>query len=261
MSTKTAPKQTVQFTDDHARRPAKWSRILVVALAAVVAGIVGIVLALMSVSNDPPIPLGNGDFESGDLADWTLRSSPASSQFWGGWYAYDDGQTPPYDGPRRYSFNAFDVVDPPQGQYAAVSDGNAAGLYVLYQDFRVDRPSTLHMTVFYETFIPPGFGWGESRIIAPNNFRVGSHPEAPANQQYRIDLIDPEASIYSLDEDDLLGTVFRTAEGDPISMEPTEATFDLSPLVNRTVRLRIVLVSNRGPFFAGLDNVRIEPNS
>jgi hypothetical protein len=231
----------------------RWKWILAFVL---VAGIVGIVTILMSGSDEQS--LSNGDFETGDLTDWTVDSSMASSQYWGGWFVYEDGLTPPTDDARTpLGPNVFEVFDPPQGDYAAVTDSNAPGLKILYRDFVVDGPSVLRATVFYNTKFSDGYG--ETQIIAPDHFRVGSSPDAPANQQYRIDLIDPAASRYSLADEDVLGTVFRTVEGDPVSLEPTEVIFDLSPWEGQTIRLRAVEVDNRGVFFAGIDDVRIEP--
>ncbi|MDH3606720.1 MAG: hypothetical protein OER12_06965, partial [Acidimicrobiia bacterium] len=65
--------------------------------------------------------------------------------------------------------------------------------------------------------------------------------------------------IDTLADEDVLGTVFRTVDGDPLSLEPTEVTFDLSRWEGQTIRLRAVEVENQvGVFFAGIDHVRIE---
>jgi hypothetical protein len=199
----------------------------------------------------PTKMLANGDFETGDLTEWTTKSY---ARGYGGWFVYEDGKTPPTDTPRLYDHNTFEVSDPPQGQYAAVTDGTSEGLYILYQDFTVTGPSELHATVFYLNRFAPGYGYGETRIIAPNDLST-----EPPNQQFRVDLIDPGAPIVSVADEDVLATVFRTIEGDPITLEPTEVTFDLSPWDGQTIRLRFAVVDNRGPLFAGVDDVRIEP--
>jgi hypothetical protein len=197
----------------------------------------------------PTKMLANGDFETGDLAEWTTESYASG---YGGWFVYEDGTTPPTDAPRLYDFNVFEVSDPPQGRYAAVTDQTGGGLRILYQDFTVNGPSVLHATVFYRTTFSPGYG--ETRIIAPDG--LGAQP----NQQFRVDLIDPGAPIVSVADEDVLATVFRTIEGDPITLEPTEVTFDLSPWDGQTIRLRFAEVDSRGRFFAGVDDVRIEPS-
>ncbi len=196
--------------------------------------------------------LANGDFETGDLAEWT--DVPYTAGRFGGWFVYEDGTTPPTDDARD-DHNVFEVSDPPQGRYAAVTDGNSASRYILYRDFTVSGPSVLHVTVFYRNTFSPGYGYGETRIIAPDSLLFGV-----ASQQFRVDVIDPEALITSVADEDVLATVFRTVEGDPITLEPTEVTFDLSPWDDQTIRLRFAAITNRGPFFAGVDDVRIEPS-
>jgi len=206
-------------------------------------------LACTRCTAGPTKLLGNGDFETGDLTDWTTKSYVRST--YGGWFVYEDGRTPPTDASRVYAYNAFEVSDPPQGRYAAVADGNSEGLRVLYQDFTVSGPSVLHATVFYRTVSSSG----SARIIAPNDLSTESQ-----NQQFRVDLIDPEAPILSMADEDILATVFRTVEGDPVSLEPTEVTFDLSSRDGQTIRLRFAEVDNQGPFFAGVDDVYVEPS-
>jgi hypothetical protein len=246
MSTTLTPEVTTEVGGREKRWRGLWITALVIAAA-----VAGVGSMLMSGSGDPPKLLGNGDFETGDLTEWTEESFVSGS--FGGWFVYEDGLTPPTNDVRVYDYNVFQVSDPPQGRYAAVTDGNGAGLRMLHQDFDVDGPSVLHATVFYWTeFSPLGFD-RETRIIAPNELLTGV-----PNQQFRIDLIDPAADIKSLDDGDVLGTVFRTVEGDPVSLEPTEVTFDLSGLNGQTIRLRLAEVDNRGRFFAGIDNVRIE---
>ena len=243
MSTTLTPEIAAEVNE---RRRSRWRWPWIAAIVVAI-GIGGIAITLMSGSGDPPKPLGNGDFETGDLTEWTEQYSGVGT--FGGWFIYEDGETPPTDEPRRYDYNVFDVSDPPQGRYAAVTDGNGAGISVLYQDFEVDGPSALHATVFYRQEFRP-------RIIAPDDLS-----SRQPNQQYRIDLIDPAAPIYSSTDGEVLANVFRTVEGDPVSLEPTEVTFDLSTWDGQTVRLRFALRSNIGPIWVGVDNVWIEPSN
>jgi hypothetical protein len=180
-------------------------------------------------------PLSNGDFEAGDLTDWTDWEGS-------GWLVYEDPLAPnraflhgsPVGGMLVLEF------DPPQGAYAAVST-NQPGTHVLYRDFMVDGPSALRATVFYNKVSL----FGETYLFS--------------QYQYRVDLIDPAAPVDSLADEDVLGTVFQTKGGDPLSLEPTEVTYDLSPWQGKTIRLRAIEISNEQLLFAGLDNVRIEP--
>ena len=253
-------------------------------LTLLVLGAIGVISLLggegPEVIDAPPkveTPLSNGDFETGDLTDWNVYWSspwvdygPDSDEVFGGWFAYEDGRTPPTGtddasresrGGRTIGGQAFEVSDPPQGDYAAVSVANQPALQILYRDFMVEGRSVLRATVFYNQLASSYNSMtGNNHLFAPDHFQVGSPGEAaPKNSQYRIDLIDPAASIDSLADEDVLGTVFRTVDGDPLSLQPTEVTFDLSPWEGQTIRLRAVSVGNQNMLFAGIDDVRIEP--
>lgn len=185
------------------------------------------------------------DFESGTLANWT-----SGCKGYGSWYVYTNGSTPPNpDGTGTAPNPVFAVPDPPQGNWAAVTDMNGPGNLILYRDLQLDGSYWLHMTIFYKNMarifsIPDTLEW-----------------EGDRNQQYRIDLLDPSAPVDSLAEGDVLATVFRTSPGDPASLDPTAVTFDLSPWVGKTVRLRFANVNNQNAMFAGVDDIRLEPVS
>ena len=56
------------------------------------------------------------------------------------------------------------------------------------------------------------------------------NPSSPgANEQYRIDVMDPSAPIDSVAPADVLAHVFGTQTGDPQVLAPTEMTADLTP--------------------------------
>lgn len=228
------------------RRGSTGWRLLWAALA-VAAAIAAVVLFPASGAKDQP-PLSNGDFETGDFTDWSTEDWGRSGE----WLIYEDGTTPP--NPSVTDDNRpFDVPDPPQGQYAAVTDMDHSGARFLYRDIEVTGPWTLHAIVFYENGIetiydPPYFGTFDGDLWFAN----------VRSQQFRIDLIDPQAPINSVEADDILATVFRTRSGDPPSLEPTPVTFDLSPWEGQTVRLRASQIDNGGPFRAGIDDVRLE---
>ncbi len=194
--------------------------------------------------SDEAKPLTNGDFETGDLAGWTAEVVDSS---WGDWFIYVDGDTAPSSGDRRYSYNVFELPDPPQGMFAAATDSNGSGRYILYQDFTVESPVVLHLDVFYRC---------RGEINAPQHLDL-----YPANDQFRVDVIDTAAAIDSLAEEDVFGTLFQNQESDTVYLEPTDVSFDLTPFVGQTVRLRIVQIDNSAAFNAGIDNVRLEPAS
>ena len=193
-----------------------------------------------------PVPLANGDFETGDFTSWTVES-------WGkgDWFTYEDGSTPP-DPSVTDPAAPFDVPDPPQGQYAAVTDMDYSGVHFLYRDIEVAGPWTLHAVVFYENtagsfYVQEDFGRFDGDAWFDNE----------RNQQYRIDIIDPTAPIESLEAEDVLATVFRTQLEDPLSLGPTPIWLDLSQWDGQTVRLRIAEIDNGGALRAGVDDVRL----
>lgn len=241
MTTPTIRPASSQATRPAAPRRQRWrwfAAVVVVAAAAAAALFLG--------WNRPPT-LENGGFETGDFTGW-------STQSWGEgeWVVYEDGTTPP-DPSITDPDTPFEVPDPPEGRYAAVSDMSYTGVRFLYRDIEVTGPLTLHATVFYENHDVqihdrPDFG----------RFIEDYWASGFMNQQYRIDLVDPEAPIYSLEADDVLATMFWTQTGDPTALGPTPVSVDLSPWEGQTIRLRVTQTDNMGPLRAGIDDVRLE---
>lgn len=246
MSITTTPSEHKTTPTPHGRRkwPLPWVLALVVATASA-----AVAIYLLAGSEDDLPVLENGDFEAGDFTGWSTES-------WGKgeWLIYDDGLTPPKPSITDTGV-PFDVPDPPQGQYAAVTDMDYSGVRFLYRDIEVTGPWTLHAVVFYDNTggaisDPPEFGRFDGEVwFSGSGIR---------NQQFRIDLIDPESTIYSLESDDILGTMFRTQLEDPQALEPTPVTIDLSPWEGQTVRLRAAQIDNTGALRAGIDDVRLE---
>jgi len=77
------------------------------------------------------------------------------------------------------------------------------------------------------------------------------------NQQYRVDIMKPGTPVKSVAPLDVLDTVLSTKVGDPLGMNPTTMTADLSPFAGKTVRLRFALVENVAGFYGGVDNVKV----
>ncbi|HET8934202.1 MAG TPA: S41 family peptidase [Polyangiales bacterium] len=180
-----------------------------------------------------------GDFETGKLDAWTSVGFGS-----GDWFVYTDGKVPP--DPRQSDPNVpFDVPAPPQGSFAAVSDADRPGVLILYQDITLDRAYKLSASVFYDS---------AGALASPNVLDLTEEP----NQQYRIDVIEPDAAIETLASADVLASLFRTTACDPTRLQPTAASVDLSPWQGRTVRLRLTVVDNAGPLRAGIDDIRLE---
>ena len=181
------------------------------------------------------------DFESGALTGW--RAVVGGS---GGWFIYTNGSKAP--DPTRSDPNVpFDVPDPPQGRFAAVSDANGPGTRILYRDVKLDGRLRLHLTVFYA---------GVGGFRSPQTL---AYDEPGANQQFRIDLLAPSAPIDSVAHRDVLVNIFATAPGDPDRREPSTVSVDVSRWAGQTVRLRLAVTDNGGPLRAGVDDIRFEP--
>jgi D-alanyl-D-alanine carboxypeptidase len=181
------------------------------------------------------------DFESGALTDWKAVGGGS-----GGWFVYTNGSKAP--DPARSDPNVpFDVPNPPQGKFAAVTDTNGPGTRILYRDVKLDGHFRLHLTVFYA---------GAGGLSSPQSL---AYDEPGANQQFRIDLVAPSAPIDSVAQRDVLVRVFKTSAGDPDRREPSTVSVDVSRWAGRTVRLRLAATDNSGPLRAGVDDIRFEP--
>jgi hypothetical protein len=180
----------------------------------------------------------NGDFEAGNLSGWEKVDSILEPPFGGSWYAYS-GTTAPGPIP-------VEVQAPPQGNFAATSFQEGPGSHILYQDVALEpgRTQVLSMLVYYDSNYP---------IKSPDSLS----DEEGENQQYRVDVIRPSSPIFSVAPADILSTVFRTVEGDPLELAPRSVAVDLSQFAGQTVRIRLAEVDNKGPFLAGADAVSI----
>jgi hypothetical protein len=212
------------------------SAVAVAALAAFVA--LGSVLVGCEAR---PTTMVMDDFESGAITGWQAVGSGS-----GGWFVYANGHKAP--DPAQSDPNVpFDVPDPPQGKFAAVTDMNGPGTHILYRDLRLQGRFTLQLTVFYT---------GTGPLSSPKTL---AHDAPKANQQFRIDLLSPSAPIDSVAKGDVLANVFHTSPDDPARRQPTEVRLDVSALAGQTVRLRLAGTDNQGPLHVGVDNIRFEP--
>jgi D-alanyl-D-alanine carboxypeptidase len=181
------------------------------------------------------------DFESGALTGWKTVGGGS-----GGWFIYTDGSKAP-DRARSDPSVPFDLPDPPQGRFAAVTDTNGPGTRILYRDVKLDGRFRLHLSAFYA---------GVGGFSSPQSL---AYDEPGANQQFRIDLVAPSAPIDSVAQADVLANVFATSAGDPDRREPSTISVDVSRWAGRTVRLRLAATDNGGPLRAGVDDIRFEP--
>jgi D-alanyl-D-alanine carboxypeptidase len=188
------------------------------------------------------------DFESGTLAGWTLDRRGSGS-----WFAYQDGRQAP-DPKQSNAFVPFNMPNPPQGKFAAVSDAMGPGMQLMYRDLKLEGPVMLELMVFYVNGFDGLSGYSVP-FVAPRTLAINAGP----NQQFRIDVLVPTAAADSMADADLRATVFETRPDAPARRGPTPIRYDLSPWAGQTVRLRIATAGNQTPLRAGIDNVRLVP--
>ena len=180
------------------------------------------------------------DFESGTLANWRVDKRGS-----GGWFSYANGKTPPDRSQSDPNF-PFEVPDPPQGKFAAVTDTNGPGRHLLYRDITLDGRYLLHLTIFYVN---------SGSFSAAN---TSNRDTITDEQQYRIDLVSASAPVDSMAKEHVLANIFQGQPNDPSRRQPTEVMFDLSPWAGQTIRLRFAAADNQGPLRAGVDNIKFE---
>jgi hypothetical protein len=214
---------------------------------------IGLATLLVAVLAAVLIPCGagaadviNGGFESGTLNGWHVQQATQA----GNWFAYTGTDAP--IGSKRPT-PADPIQPPPQGSFAAIADQANPDSLILYQDVLLEPglPHFLSLLAFYDTYDPLA-------VPTPDTLSVDDEVlGGQANQQYRIDVIRPEAPLDSLDPADILRTVFRARRGNPARMLPTRLTADLSQFGGQTVRLRIAAAVHEEVLNAGVDAVSI----
>lgn len=197
----------------------------------------------------------NGGFESGTLRGWSVyQANP-----FGDWFAYEGTETP-IGAERKEQELGRDapVQAPPQGTHAAVTDEIEADTLILYQDIALEpgRDYQLGLVAYYNSYRPIAVPTPDTLSVADEALRL-PNGKFQENQQFRIDVMRPEAPLESLDPADILRTVFTTKLGDPTTMSPRKLTANLSAFAGQTVRLRIANSVTEEVFNAGVDAVSI----
>jgi hypothetical protein len=195
---------------------------------------VGVCVAWIAPSAFAGVPsvVTNGTFETGDLTGCTDASSGA-----GEWSAYS-GTTSPISG--------NPIAAPPEGAFAATSDQVSPAEDILYQDVTVpaEGHTVLSFYVYYDNL--------NGDFVTPDTLSLEVE-----NQQFRVDVMDPSASVDSVAPGDVLANVFRTHVGDPATLGPMLVRFNLTPWDGQTVRLRFAETDNDYYFLASFDDVAI----
>jgi hypothetical protein len=201
-------------------------------------------LAALAPSAAPAATIVNGGFESGDFSGWETRRSTSS----GKWYVRE-GTKPPIPHER----GALSIQPPPQGRYAAITDQANPDSLLLFQDVQLEPGSKykLSLLAYYDSY-------AALAIPSPDTLSVDEEALGPQpNQQFRIDVIRPEASPDSVSPGDVLLNLFRTRAGGARTMGPTRLVGDLAPFSGQTVRLRIAVAATEEVLSAGVDAVEL----
>ncbi len=174
----------------------------------------------------------NGDFETGDFTGWTLEQLTSS----GDWFVYTGTFSP---------IQVDNILAPPVGNFAAVTDQGEPDSNLLYQDIQIPPGATVTCSaiVYYENR-------NEVEV-----FVIGDGLTLNVdNQQYRVDIMDPNAPSFDTGAGVLLN-LFQTLPGDPNSLGYTTLNFDLSPFAGSSVRIRAAVAVTEGPLQGSIDAV------
>jgi len=206
--------------------------------------LLALVLASLAAAPAGAAEVVNGGFETGDFTGWEVRQSTGA----GRWYAYE-GTEPPIEHQR----GATSVQPPPQGAFAAITDQANPETLLLYQDLQLE-PGTaykLSLLAYYDSY--SALTSPSPDTLSVDEEVLGSRP----NQQFRIDLIKPDAAPDTVAPSDILATVFHTRDGGARKLEPTRFVADLAPFAGQTVRLRIAVAATEEVLNAGVDAVSL----
>ncbi|MDX6587340.1 MAG: hypothetical protein QOI31_1813 [Solirubrobacterales bacterium] len=194
----------------------------------------------------------NGNFESGSFDGWKTvdeegGGSPRSNSK-GKWQVYKNqlkyGESPP---PRRGIGGGPNakLAEPPQGTYAAGLASQGPGTHILYRKITVSGGQELSLQLAY--FNTAGEFFVQNDLDS----------DTGANQQLRVDIMEPDAPIDSLEPADIVENVFRTNEGDDSKRNYFKRKTDLDA---GEYRLRIAEVDNQAEFLVGVDAVKLTGN-
>lgn len=217
--------------------------------------LVVVLVAMLTPNSAEAANVVNGNFESGTLRGWQVSQATGA----GSWFAYAGTDAP--IGQRRPT-PADPVQPPPQGAFAAIADQANPDTLILYQDIALEAGLNhqLSLLAYYNSYKPIAIPSPDTLSVDEEALRL-PNGKVQKNQQFRIDVIKPEAPLESLDPDDVLRPVFATKPAtkpdDPLWMPPKKLTADLSAFAGQTVRIRIASAVTEEVLNAGVDAVSI----
>jgi hypothetical protein len=202
--------------------------------------------------------------ETGNLVAWQQVQETDSHGAW----MPQTGTVSPLSG--------LPVLAPPQGQYAAMLDQPDVvsplgvpyylnipgadvfdGSHVLYQDFFIPSGVT-QATLSLQLYLNNTAGAFSDPTVTPSLDYFPGQVNRPANQQVRIDIMDPTANPFDVGAGVLTNIYQTTPQTNPVFGGYLTITADLSAFKGRVVRLRIAEVNNQGRLIVGVDNVHVQ---
>jgi hypothetical protein len=188
--------------------------------------------------------LANGSFElnGGEgtslLTGWTVVDIPFLGNPPSGSWVAQRGEVAPISG--------ITSEPPTDGSFAAMSDQTGPGGHILYQDVTV--PAHGKPVLSFDLYLANQAGG----FATPTTLS----PDGEPNQQFRMDIMDPDAPLDDLGAG-VLRRVYRTEVGDPAVSGYLTIQTSLTEFAGRTVRLRFVEVDNQFFFEVGVDRVNV----
>jgi hypothetical protein len=175
----------------------------------------------------------NGGFEQG-LSFWNTWIQPGSM---GDWF-YSSGNVTPQSG--------LLIPGPPIGTRQGIADMVGPGTEILYQDVAIPplASAELNLIIWYRNV-------ADSFANAP-----GLDYTISPNQQFRIDIMDPEAPEIDTGSGVLLN-VFQTDPSMPLMQPYMALNANLDQFAGQTIRIRLAVAANLYFCPVGVDAVSI----
>lgn len=192
----------------------------------------GLILALTVFSPESKAQVElvtNGSFETGDFTGWTKLGITNA----GDWSVYSGAP--------------LNLLPPPDGEFAAVTNQVEPDSNIIYQDIAVPPDTQVLCTAI--VYLLNQFEEGVTNYIIGDGLTLNTD-----NQQMRVDLIDPDADPFTTGAGVLLN-LFQTLPGDPNSIGYTTLNFDLTPFAGETVRFRAAVVVTANVLNGSIDRV------
>jgi hypothetical protein len=187
--------------------------------------------------------VANGSFEtnagggSASFTSWTVVRENATSDVAGNFYAQTGALSP---------ITRFEVIAPPNGTFAAMTDQNGPGRTVIYQDVAVATAGPVWLNLRVQIL-----NQVDDFVVAPT-LDVSPSP----NQQVRVDVMSTAAGLWDVGAG-VLTNVFTSTPGTVLPGGYAPLSINLQPFAGQTVRIRIAEVDNLHGLVVGVDQVSV----